>query len=73
MWGVRKACAEVFMGVSCACSLPTRKNKLSPLFVSLLTDQSRWVGEEEGGGGGKGEGRWVGLGREEGERGGKEG
>ncbi|CAL4058679.1 unnamed protein product, partial [Meganyctiphanes norvegica] len=43
VWGVRKACAEVFMGVSCGCSLPTRRNKLSPVFVSLLTDQSRWV------------------------------
>lgn len=41
VWGVRKACAEVFMSVSCACSLTTRKNKLAPVFVSLLTDQSR--------------------------------
>ncbi|XP_076055930.1 serine/threonine-protein phosphatase 4 regulatory subunit 1-like isoform X3 [Oratosquilla oratoria] len=43
VWGVRKACAEVFMSVSCACSLIIRKEKLSPVFVSLLTDQSRWV------------------------------
>ncbi|KAL3208119.1 hypothetical protein MRX96_009711 [Rhipicephalus microplus] len=41
--GVRKACAEVFMPVSCVCSLTTRRSSLAPLFLSLLDDQSRWV------------------------------
>lgn len=43
MWGVRKACADVFMPVSCVCSPSVRKSELSPLFVQLLRDQSRWV------------------------------
>ncbi|XP_075734122.1 serine/threonine-protein phosphatase 4 regulatory subunit 1 isoform X3 [Rhipicephalus microplus] len=43
VWGVRKACAEVFMPVSCVCSLTTRRSSLAPLFLSLLDDQSRWV------------------------------
>ncbi|CAN8025039.1 unnamed protein product, partial [Ixodes persulcatus] len=42
-WAVRKACAEVFMPVSCVCSLTTRRNSLAPLFMTLLDDQSRWV------------------------------
>merc|ERR1712241_1431843 len=41
--GVRKACADVFMPVSCVCSPSVRKSELSPLFVNLLRDQSRWV------------------------------
>ncbi len=43
VWGVRKACADVFMPVSCVCSPSVRRSELSPLFVNLLRDQSRWV------------------------------
>ena len=43
MWGVRKACAEVFMSVSCVCSTSVRRRELSPIFINLLRDQSRWV------------------------------
>ncbi|KAH6944146.1 hypothetical protein HPB50_002051 [Hyalomma asiaticum] len=43
VWGVRKACADVFMPVSCVCTLATRRNSLAPLFLNLLDDQSRWV------------------------------
>ena len=43
MWGVRKACADVFMPVSCVCSPEVRQTELAPLFVNLLRDQSRWV------------------------------
>jgi serine/threonine-protein phosphatase 4 regulatory subunit 1 len=43
VWGVRKACAEVFMPLSCVCTPSVRLYELSPLFVNLLRDQSRWV------------------------------
>ena len=43
VWGVRKACADVFMPVSCVCSPTVRKSELSPIFTNLLKDQSRWV------------------------------
>merc|ERR1719510_2702736 len=43
VWGVRKACADVFMPVSCVCSPTVRQSELSPLFINLLKDQSRWV------------------------------
>ena len=43
VWGVRKACADVFMPVSCVCSPAVRQSELSPLFINLLRDQSRWV------------------------------
>ena len=43
VWGVRKACADVFMPVSCVCSPQVRSQELSPLFINLLRDQSRWV------------------------------
>ena len=43
VWGVRKACADVFMPVSCVCSPSVRQSELSPLFINLLRDQSRWV------------------------------
>ena len=43
VWGVRKACADVFMPVSCVCSPTVRQSELSPLFLNLLRDQSRWV------------------------------
>merc|ERR1719382_494456 len=41
--GWRKACADVFMPVSCVCSPTVRQTELSPLFINLLRDQSRWV------------------------------
>ena len=40
---MRKACADVFMPVSCVCSAAVRQSELAPLFVNLLRDQSRWV------------------------------
>ena len=43
VWGVRKACADAFMPVSCVCSRSVRHSELSPLFINLLRDQSRWV------------------------------
>merc|ERR1712223_367779 len=32
-----------FMPVSCVCSPSVRQSELSPLFINLLRDQSRWV------------------------------
>uniref|UniRef100_A0A8C4UAZ0 Protein phosphatase 4 regulatory subunit 1 n=1 Tax=Falco tinnunculus TaxID=100819 RepID=A0A8C4UAZ0_FALTI len=43
VWGVRKACAECFMAVSCATSQEVRRTKLSALFINLISDPSRWV------------------------------
>uniref|UniRef100_A0A4W5L2I7 Uncharacterized protein n=1 Tax=Hucho hucho TaxID=62062 RepID=A0A4W5L2I7_9TELE len=43
LWGIRKACAECFMIVSNSTSPGVRRAKLSPLFISLISDQSRWV------------------------------
>uniref|UniRef100_A0A3Q0RZP1 Putative WW-binding domain-containing protein n=1 Tax=Amphilophus citrinellus TaxID=61819 RepID=A0A3Q0RZP1_AMPCI len=43
LWGIRKACAECFMMVSNSTSPEVRRSKLSPLFISLISDQSRWV------------------------------
>ncbi|XP_069469482.1 serine/threonine-protein phosphatase 4 regulatory subunit 1 isoform X2 [Ambystoma mexicanum] len=43
VWGVRKACAECFMAVSCATSQELRRTKLSTLFINLISDPSRWV------------------------------
>lgn len=43
MWGVRKACADVFVSVACMCTLATRRQHLADVFVPLLSDQSRWV------------------------------
>uniref|UniRef100_A0A8C8HQN6 WW-binding domain-containing protein n=1 Tax=Oncorhynchus tshawytscha TaxID=74940 RepID=A0A8C8HQN6_ONCTS len=43
LWGIRKACAECFMIVSNSTSPGVRRTKLSPLFISLISDQSRWV------------------------------
>ena len=40
---MRKACADVFMPVSCVCSPKIRQDELSPIFINLLRDQSRWV------------------------------
>ena len=31
------------MSVSCVCSPSVRQTELSPLFINLLRDQSRWV------------------------------
>uniref|UniRef100_A0A8C5K8C8 Serine/threonine-protein phosphatase 4 regulatory subunit 1 n=2 Tax=Jaculus jaculus TaxID=51337 RepID=A0A8C5K8C8_JACJA len=43
VWGVRKACAECFMAVSCATCQEIRRTKLSALFITLISDPSRWV------------------------------
>uniref|UniRef100_A0A8B9LJH4 Uncharacterized protein n=1 Tax=Astyanax mexicanus TaxID=7994 RepID=A0A8B9LJH4_ASTMX len=43
LWGIRKACAECFMIVSNCTSPEVRRTKLSPLFINLISDQSRWV------------------------------
>ncbi|KAJ8922296.1 hypothetical protein NQ315_004236 [Exocentrus adspersus] len=43
IWGVRKACAEVIMYVSCACPPIARKLMLAPVFAKLLQDDCRWV------------------------------
>lgn len=47
LWGIRKACAECFMMVSNSTSPEVRRAKLSPLFISLISDQSRWVRLEQ--------------------------
>ena len=46
VWGVRKACAECFSQVSCACSPEYRHKELAEVFVALLYDASRWVGTQ---------------------------
>ncbi|XP_031674877.1 serine/threonine-protein phosphatase 4 regulatory subunit 1-like [Oncorhynchus kisutch] len=43
LWGIRKACADCFMIVSNSTSPEVQRTKLSPLFSSLISDQSRWV------------------------------
>ena len=43
LWGVRKACAEVFMSISRVVSQSKRRHDLGALFVNLLQDESRWV------------------------------
>ncbi|KAM9590405.1 LOW QUALITY PROTEIN: serine/threonine-protein phosphatase 4 regulatory subunit 1-like [Trichechus inunguis] len=43
VWGMRKACAECFMAVSCTTSPEVRRAKLSPLFIRLISDPCRWV------------------------------
>ena len=43
VWGVRKACAEVYTDVSNNCSMTIRRNHLAPKFIMLLADPSRWV------------------------------
>ncbi|XP_074868188.1 serine/threonine-protein phosphatase 4 regulatory subunit 1-like isoform X5 [Carettochelys insculpta] len=43
VWGMRKACAECFMAVSYTTSPEVRRSKLSPLFISLISDPCRWV------------------------------
>jgi hypothetical protein len=36
VWGVRKACADVFMPVSCVCTQFVRRTELAPLFINLV-------------------------------------
>lgn len=43
VWGVRKGCAEVFTEIARLCQLSTRRDKLTPTFVKLLEDSTRWV------------------------------
>ncbi|XP_038187448.1 serine/threonine-protein phosphatase 4 regulatory subunit 1-like isoform X2 [Arvicola amphibius] len=43
MWGMRKACAECFVAVSCNTSPEVRRAQLSPLFIRLISDPCRWV------------------------------
>ncbi|XP_006839371.1 PREDICTED: serine/threonine-protein phosphatase 4 regulatory subunit 1-like [Chrysochloris asiatica] len=43
VWGMRKACAECFMAVSCTTSPAVRRAMLSPLFIRLISDPCRWV------------------------------
>ncbi len=43
LWGVRKACAEVFMSLSRVVSVAKRRHDLGLLFVNLLQDETRWV------------------------------
>lgn len=43
VWGVRKACADVFPDISLACNLGTRHDRLTPSYLKLLHDESRWV------------------------------
>uniref|UniRef100_A0A4W5R3I2 Serine/threonine-protein phosphatase 4 regulatory subunit 1 n=1 Tax=Hucho hucho TaxID=62062 RepID=A0A4W5R3I2_9TELE len=50
VWGVRKACAECFMTVSSSTSQEVRRTKLSSLFISLISDPSRWVSSQQKGG-----------------------
>uniref|UniRef100_A0A674D564 Serine/threonine-protein phosphatase 4 regulatory subunit 1 n=1 Tax=Salmo trutta TaxID=8032 RepID=A0A674D564_SALTR len=50
VWGVRKACAECFMTVSSSTSQEVRRTKLSSLFISLISDPSRWVSTQQKGG-----------------------
>lgn len=40
---MRKACAEVFMYVSCCCPAKSRNELLAPVFIKLLQDDCRWV------------------------------
>ena len=40
---MRKACADVFPDISVACNLGTRHDKLTPNYLKLLHDESRWV------------------------------
>ena len=66
------------MDVSLGCSLLSRQERLTPVFLHLLKDDSRWVregGRGEGGreGGREGGGEKREGGREGGEEGGREG
>lgn len=40
---MRKGCAEVFTDIARLCQLPTRRDKLTPVFIKLLEDTTRWV------------------------------
>ncbi|XP_068422172.1 serine/threonine-protein phosphatase 4 regulatory subunit 1-like [Eschrichtius robustus] len=41
-WGMRKACAECFVAVSRNTSPEGRRARLSPLFITLISDPCRW-------------------------------
>uniref|UniRef100_F1L6X2 Serine/threonine-protein phosphatase 4 regulatory subunit 1 n=1 Tax=Ascaris suum TaxID=6253 RepID=F1L6X2_ASCSU len=43
IWGVRKACCEVFVEVAQKCSSRVKETQLAPRFIELLKDSSRWV------------------------------
>lgn len=43
VWGVRKGCAEIFTEIARLCQLATRRDTLTPVFVKLLQDSTRWV------------------------------
>jgi serine/threonine-protein phosphatase 4 regulatory subunit 1 len=44
-WGVWKACSECFMAVSYATSQEIQWDKLSAIFVNLISDPSCWVSQ----------------------------
>ena len=48
VWGVRKACADVFPDVSASSNLGVRHDQLTPMFLKLLHDDSRWVSRYNG-------------------------
>lgn len=43
MWGVRKACVDVMMPVSCCMTLQHRRLLLADLLATHLNDDSKWV------------------------------
>eukprot|EP00731_Ephydatia_muelleri_P027013 Em0018g1113a len=43
VWGVRKACAEVYTEVASSCTMENRYTALTPAFLKLLRDDSKWV------------------------------
>ena len=45
VWGVRKTCADMFTNISQCCTLATKHDQLTPAFLKLLHDDSRWVRE----------------------------
>lgn len=40
---LRKGCAEIFTDIGRLCQVNTRRDKLTPAFVKLLDDTTRWV------------------------------
>ncbi|XP_017763871.1 PREDICTED: serine/threonine-protein phosphatase 4 regulatory subunit 1-like isoform X2 [Eufriesea mexicana] len=43
VWGVRKACVDVMMSVSCCMTLQHRRLLLAELLAAHLNDESKWV------------------------------
>ncbi|KAK2579862.1 hypothetical protein KPH14_007545 [Odynerus spinipes] len=43
VWGVRKACVDVMMPVSCCVSYPYRRILLADILATHLNDDSKWV------------------------------